>query len=139
MPRVPTAQTLCRLGVDLKDARKLRRLLKETDDDRTLRRLEKDYPWTLRWVHACYNPPRQADINRSMVIELLDVMHHSWCALRSEEAEVSHYWQDTVALYLSCDDSYDETLIYEVERERYVVASLEDYVEKQDRKGILLK
>lgn len=139
MPIVPTIKTLCRIpGVDVSIARIIRKALKEERKSLSDTHLEKHYPITYRWVQACYNRPSPMEIGQQVVAELLGGGYYEWHPLRGTEW-VSHYWQETAALYLPCQDSYDETLVYEVERDRYLVRCIGDYIEQQEKKGILLK
>lgn len=128
MPIVPTIKTLCRIsGVDAQVARAIRKALKEGGSH--------DNPHWVQWGDFPPNP----DSARHRVAQLLKTtVYHAWLAIRGSEW-VSHYWQDTMALCLSRDDSYDETLIYDTERDRYIVCSFGDYIEQQENKGALLR
>lgn len=41
----------------------------------------------------------------------------------------------TVALYVNCGDTYDPTLLYDVERRTFLLTSYGDWVETAERKG----
>jgi hypothetical protein len=50
---------------------------------------------------------------------------------------VDNYYYDIVALYVNTGDTYNATLLYETENERFVVTTFGDWVEKnQDKYSI---
>lgn len=48
--------------------------------------------------------------------------------------QVDRYYYDVVALYVNMGDTYNTTLLYETENERFLVTSWGDWVEKNERK-----
>jgi len=47
---------------------------------------------------------------------------------------VNNYYHDIVALYVNTGDTYNTTLLYETERDRFLVTSFGDWVERNERK-----
>jgi hypothetical protein len=47
---------------------------------------------------------------------------------------VDRYYFDTVALYVNTGDSYTGTLLYETDRDRFLVTSWGEWVERNERK-----
>jgi len=50
-------------------------------------------------------------------------------ALRDENAWVDGYWQNTIALYVNKGDTYDTTLLYDTENNRFLITSWGDFYE----------
>lgn len=59
-------------------------------------------------------------------------------ALRSDGAW-DRYWGDVVALYVNNGDTYTETLIYEVESDRFRIMSMGDWIEWVERRGVTIR
>lgn len=51
--------------------------------------------------------------------------------IRDERNFVSHYWQDTVLLYVNMGDTYDPTLCYDTDDKEYFIGSWGDFVEEK--------
>lgn len=48
--------------------------------------------------------------------------------------QVDRYYYNIVALYVNTGDSYNPTVLYETENERFLVWTMGDWVEKNERK-----
>jgi len=61
------------------------------------------------------------------------------CAIRDESANWDSYYCDIIAEYLNVGETYEPTVIYDVEECEYLISSVGDYVENyQIEKGELL-
>jgi len=47
---------------------------------------------------------------------------------------VDNYYFDIVALYVNTGDTYNGTVLYETDRERFLVTTMGDWVEQNERK-----
>lgn len=56
-------------------------------------------------------------------------------AVYRDEDSSDRYYGDIVLLYVNMGDTYDETVIYDIHNEEFVVASLGDYVEEKGYYG----
>ncbi len=59
---------------------------------------------------------------------------HGIEAIRSGQYLVDHYFRDIVALYVNMGDTYETTLLYETDKDRFLVTSWGDWVERNERK-----
>lgn len=50
------------------------------------------------------------------------------------EYHVDNYYYDIVALYVNTGDTYNATVLYETEKERFLVTTMGDWVEHNDRR-----
>ncbi len=51
-------------------------------------------------------------------------------AVRSYKKWHGSFWQNTMALYCNAGDTYDTTVIYDVEKKKYLITSVGDWIEK---------
>lgn len=50
--------------------------------------------------------------------------------LRDENSWNSRYWQNTIALYVNKGDTYSTTLLYDTDKDRYLITSWGDFYER---------
>jgi hypothetical protein len=60
---------------------------------------------------------------------------HGVEAIRSPEEYVDAYYYDIVALYVNTGDTYNLTLLYDTDRNKFYVTTWGDWVEAQERAG----
>jgi hypothetical protein len=86
------------------------------------------YPKTADWVKSCLNWPGQVEVNLRAISELIEA--HGTEAIMGDNFR----WPDLV--YINMGDSYVTTLAFDHVRDRYLVTSVGDWIEAQERKGI---
>lgn len=63
-----------------------------------------------------------------------DMIHgHGVEAIRGDY-HVDNYYYDIVGLYVNTGDTYNATLVYDTDREKFVLTTMGDWVEKNERK-----
>lgn len=76
---------------------------------------------------------RQPEVDAVMKAANAYMEAHGIEAIRGDYY-VDGYWQDIVALYVNTGDTYNATLLYETEPERFVLTTWGDWVEAKQRK-----
>lgn len=121
---VKTLRRFC----DQETARQLRGLMTGTIDPETFASVQ-------AWRDQCYSwPPSDYEMVMCAVDQLLggsgvEVIRGRY---------VDHYSQDIQASYVNMGDTYDLTVLYDHETERYVLTSCGDWVERNERKRELV-
>lgn len=123
MRRIPSVDTIERIGCDRATAIKVRRVLDGRDDP-------EQYPKVARWVRECFSQPDTVALKLAACDELLDT-----CGTESmrAEGEWDRYYQDTVAIYCNNGQSYNPTVLYDVERDVFYVVSTGDWQQTAER------
>jgi len=103
----PSAQRMAKdLNIDGKYAWEIKRLMDKSDADKTME-------------HANY----------VMMAFGVEPVH-------DENAQVNQYWQNTIALYVNRGDTYDTTLLYDTDKDRFYITSWGDWYEKWQSKHL---
>ena len=53
--------------------------------------------------------------------------------IRQENSYISHYWMDTVALYLNTGDTYNATIVADLENTEFLLTTYGDFVEQLEK------
>ena len=122
IPSIDTIESVCHVDRDV--AIKVRRVL-DGRDDPTI------YPAVAQWVGQCFHPPRTVELKLAAVNELLDT--YGTESLRSCDVWDNGYWLDTVAVYCNTGDTYNGTILYDVERDVFYATSYGNWVETVER------
>jgi hypothetical protein len=91
-----------------------------------------DYPKTAAWIRACYHEPRPEEKKLRACDEILET--YGTEAIESSVYQVDRFHHKIVAVYCNTGDSYAATILFETERERFVITSWGDWVESSPRK-----
>jgi len=68
-------------------------------------------------------------------LKLANVLMHGYGVESIEGGyQVDRYYYNIVALYVNTGDSYNNTLLYETERERFLLTTMGDWVERNERR-----
>ncbi len=123
MTRYPSVKTIAtRLGVDSATAKRIRGLIDGTGKTRcylAVRELERQ----------CYNPPTRHHRVEYAINAELDGFGFE--PIRADD-HYDSYWGDTVATYCNMGDTYDATILYDVQRNAWYVTSYGDWVEQYE-------
>lgn len=122
MKRVPSIDKIESIGgIDRADAIRIRRLLDGRDDPM-------DYEAGQRRVRECYHPPERIDLIMTVVDGILGTYG-------TECIRTDGWGGEAVAEYCNNGQSYDATVLYDVERDAFYVTSWADWVETAERNG----
>jgi hypothetical protein len=78
-----------------------------------------------RRINECYNRPGAVDLILTACNEVLD--GHGVEAIRG--SWVDGYYGDTCAVYVNMGDTYDQTVVYDTRKGKYIITSCGDWVE----------
>ena len=121
-PSVKTIET--RLNVDHATALKVRRLLDGRLDPNTFSSVQ-------QWERQCFNPPSHGERVECALNEVLG--GHGIEAIRGDGWD--SFYGDTAALYVNQGDTYAETLLYDIDRGKWLVTTVGDWIEREERNG----
>jgi len=122
--RIPSARALkAAFGPEV--GAKLRALLDGSADP------EIAVPATGAWAHACYHPPRAAELVEHACNVVMG--GHGCEAIRASNGRCGAYYGDIVAGYVNMGDTYDVTLLFDYGRGAVYVTSWGDWVEVSER------
>lgn len=125
MRRIPSVDTIeQRINCDRDTAIQVRRLLDGRDDPESFTKVAK-------WVRQCANRPAEIELIMAACDEVLDTCGVE--AMRSPQNGWDRFWGDTVAIYCNNGQSYDPTVLYDVEREVFYITSTGDWQETAER------
>ncbi len=54
-------------------------------------------------------------------------------AVQGEGADLGRYWRDTIALYVNLGDTYDTTILFDTDREEFLIGSWGDFLEDWEK------
>lgn len=92
-----------------------------------------DYPKVKAWIEACYHTPtNRAELKMKACDEILETCGVE--AIESPSYQVDRYHHNIVATYCNTGDTYDVTILFETEAEKFRITSWGDWVEKSPRK-----
>lgn len=60
---------------------------------------------------------------------------HGVEAIQPEWAWVDGYWREAIAIYVNNGETYQETILYDTENERYLITSWGDFYEKWESRN----
>lgn len=81
-----------------------------------------------RWVRQCYHRPSQ---NALIMAALDEVLGGYGVEAIRDENSWDRYHGDIVATYVNMGASYADTVLYEVENDRFITTTWGDWVEEQ--------
>lgn len=115
--------------VDEKKAERIRAIIKGTLDPET----DPDtFKGTCHWLSQCHHRPSDVEIKMAALNDLLECFGVESVSI--EGAWVNRYYGDTIALYCNGGDTYHTTLLYDTEKERFIISSWGDFYERAERK-----
>ncbi len=118
---IPSTKTLqTRLNLSRENALKLRKVLDGRLDPETFESVQK-------WVSQCYHKPRKIELIQQAANEILEC--HGIEAIRCSEW-VDRYHGDIRYTYCNTGDGYASTLIRDCLKDRWIVGSWADLVER---------
>jgi hypothetical protein len=117
LPRATTKNLQDGLGLERDIAKELARILKETEDCSDVREVDKA-------MDAAEAAMRQEKGGGTFGTE----------PIRDPDKGLDNYWGDTVALYVNTGDTYNTTVVYDVERDLFYVTSWGDWLEAYERR-----
>lgn len=91
------------------------------------KRKTKDYASVQEWLKSCYNMPRYEERLMGALNEILE--GHGTEAIYGKESET---WP--IAEYVNMGDTYTATMLYDYDKEKVVVTSWGDWVERSERR-----
>lgn len=122
--------TLARTCKDPDAASKAAAILNDTLDP-------EDIPAVAKWVRKCYHRPSEPELKLAALDAVLDGFGVE--AVRVEGEWVSHYHGDLVASYVNQGDTYTETVVYDHEKDEFLVTSwgawLEEWEKEHEREA----
>ena len=77
-------------------------------------------------IAECYNMTDKVDLTMTAINEVID--GYGVEAIRCSWA--SSYYGDICALYVNMGDTYDQTVVYDTRKGKYIVTSWGDFVER---------
>ena len=86
-----------------------------------------NYQSVKHWCAQCYNPPPYGEKLREAINEAMG--GHGIESIRQKDYLVGYY-ADTRYLYVNRGDTYDITLVYDTESDKFIVASWGNLVER---------
>lgn len=101
---------------------------KELRELLTRKRKTRDYSDVTRWEAECYNKPKYR-ARLFVALNQVAECHGSEAVFGDGET-----WPDCE--YLNTGDTYTMTLLYDYTRNRWLVTSLGDWIESQERRGV---
>jgi len=72
----------------------------------------------------------ELDPERTMKIANKYMRGYGVEAVRDENIWIGHYWQNTGLLYVNKGDTYDTTLVYDTEKNKFDIMSWGDWAER---------
>lgn len=126
MKRVPSIDKIESIGgIDRADAIRIRRLLDGRDDPA-------DTEEGKKYIASCFSQPDHVDLTLEVIDKILGT-----CGIEALHAESIYdwYYQDIAALYCNNGQSYDATILYDIDRMAFYVTSWADWVETAERNG----
>jgi len=122
MKRIPSVDKIESIGgIDRADAIKIRRLLDGRDDPMS-------YEAGQKRDRECYFSPDKTDLILTVVDSILGT-----CGV--ETIHIDGQLGEGVADYCNNGQSYDPTILYDVQRDAFYVTSWADWVETAERNG----
>jgi hypothetical protein len=93
---------------------------------------QKHFPNTDKWIASCYNMPRRYEVIMNMFNELLEGFGVE--AIESDRY-IDNYFRYFCMEYVNLGDTYDLTIVYLTEEDRFICSSYGDMIEFFERKG----
>lgn len=123
MRRAPSEKMLMErlYNVDRDKAQRIRGLIKGTIEPDT-------YASVKQWVNSCYNRPADVELIMSAINEELECYGVEGVSI--EGVYINRYWSDTLALYCNGGDTYHVTILYDTDKDRFIIASWGDFYER---------
>ena len=104
-------------------AQRLRELMTGTRDPKQYQRVQ-------NWLDQCYNEPSRAELIMAALDEELDGFGTE--AIRGRY--VDRYHGEIQAEYVNMGDTYDLTILLDHETENFILTSMGDWIEKNEKR-----
>lgn len=79
------------------------------------------------WIKQCVHRPSDIELELNAINELLE--GYGVEAIQFENYHVDNYWYGTVGLFINMGDTYNPTIVYDVENKEYLLTSWGDFYE----------
>ena len=89
----------------------------------------RDYVSVQNWLKQCFNEPSENELKMEALNEVLKGFGVE--AIRGNY--VDSYYQDIQATYVNMGDTYDYTILFDSENEKFVLTSWGDWVESHTK------
>jgi hypothetical protein len=111
------------------------RLFEEYNDDNLNEEITETFPYESEEIIEIISTWDKTDRGADRIIEKLNfIMEGYGVEAIIGRTETHKYWDDTVALYINMGDTYNPTIIYDVNDEKFVVTTWGDWVEENQEK-----